>query len=59
MSDPYVYPETDVLINKAGIRDPAKLGQFERLMTAQRMLQLLPRTPITYAGCAEQAARFL
>jgi cell filamentation protein len=50
MSDPYVYPETDVLINKAGIRDPAKLEQFERLMTAQRMLQPLTRTPITYAG---------
>jgi fido (protein-threonine AMPylation protein) len=50
MNDPYVYPETDVLINKAGIRDPAKLEQFERLMTAQRMLQPLTRTPITYAG---------
>lgn len=50
MSDPYVYPGTNVLINKAGIRNPAKLEQFERLVTAQRMLQPLPRTPLTYNG---------
>ena len=50
MSDPYVYPGTDVLINKAGIRDREKLEQFERLVTAQRMLQPRPPTPITYDG---------
>ena len=50
MSDPYVYPGTDVLINKAGIRDREKLEQFERLVTAHRMLQPRPPTPLTYDG---------
>ena len=28
-ADPYAYPGTDVLRNKAGIRDPIKLERFE------------------------------
>lgn len=53
MSDPYVYPGTDVLINKEGIRDPEGLAQFERLMTRQRLEEPLPNMPLTYAGYCE------
>ena len=41
--DPYCYPGTDVLRNKAGIRDPARLDVFERLMYAQRAREGVPR----------------
>jgi cell filamentation protein len=48
--DPYVYPGTDVLINKEDIRDRDELEAFERLVTANRMEQLPRRVPITTAG---------
>lgn len=50
MSDPYVYSGTEVLINKEDIRDAEDLEQFERLMTAQRMREGLPKVPITADG---------
>jgi cell filamentation protein len=50
MSDPYVYPNTHVLINKEDIRDAADLEQFERLMTAQRLREGLPKVPLTADG---------
>ena len=50
MSDPYVYPDTDILINKAGIRNQEKLDRFERMMTRARLAEPLPEVPITYDG---------
>lgn len=48
--DPYVYPGTDVLINKENIRDPRELEVFERVMTANRMEHLPRDIPLTYEG---------
>ncbi|MGE0269582.1 MAG: Fic/DOC family protein [Candidatus Omnitrophota bacterium] len=50
MSDPYVYPGTDVLINKRNIRDADKLERFERLMSMKRLQEPLPDFPMTYEG---------
>jgi cell filamentation protein len=48
--DPYVYPGTDVLINKEDIRDRDDLEAFERVMSANRMEHLPQDIPITYGG---------
>lgn len=40
-SDSYVYPGTEVLHNKADIRDQAALDAFEADVTAVRMLELI------------------
>lgn len=46
MSDTiYCYPDSDVLINKMGIRDQAKLEEAERRLTMFRMSDLL-NTPV-------------
>jgi cell filamentation protein len=50
MSDPYLYPGTDILVNKEGIRDRDALEQFERIMTAQRISEGLPRVAISPDG---------
>jgi cell filamentation protein len=50
MSDPYVYPGTEILINKEGIRDQAELEAFERVMTAARLETLPVTVPLTKAG---------
>jgi cell filamentation protein len=50
MDDPYVYPGTEVLINREGIRDPDELVVFERLMTANRMETLPAVVPLTTDG---------
>ena len=48
--DPYVYPNTNVLINKENIRDYDTLEDIERVLTANR-LEFLPRdVPLTSAG---------
>ena len=39
-TDPYVYPETNVLKNLAGIEDPNRLQQFEAVSTAHRISEL-------------------
>ena len=39
--DSYVYPDTGVLRNKAGIRDQAGLDAFEADATAVRLLELI------------------
>ncbi|HEV2446691.1 MAG TPA: Fic family protein [Candidatus Sulfopaludibacter sp.] len=39
-SDPYTYPETDVLRNIPGIRDPRQLAAFEANTTAVRLIEL-------------------
>jgi cell filamentation protein len=53
MADPYVYPGTDVLINKESIRDQDELDAFERTMTLQRMSERLPKTELSAAGYRE------
>ena len=45
-ADPYVYPGTDVLRNKPGIRDAALLRAFEYEQTADRAAELVNK-PIT------------
>jgi cell filamentation protein len=42
-ADPYVYPGTDVLKNKAGLREEAVLRQFEYEQTASRAIELRER----------------
>lgn len=39
-SDSYVYPGSEILCNKAGIRDQSALDEFEADVTAVRMLEL-------------------
>lgn len=48
--DPYVYPGSDVLINKEGIRDADELRRFEAEITANRMEHLPRAFPVTYDG---------
>ena len=43
--DPYLIPGTDVLENKLGIHDPRELERAERLLTADRLVELA-REPI-------------
>lgn len=40
--DPYVYPGTSVLKNRAGIRDPILLDRYERNIVAQRTAEGVP-----------------
>jgi cell filamentation protein len=44
-NDPYCYPGTDVLRNRAGIRDRKELEKFEADATASSILELR-RKPI-------------
>jgi cell filamentation protein len=53
MSDPYVYPGTNVLRNKEGIRDADELVAFERMATANRIETLPEDIPITAEGYRE------
>jgi len=53
MSDPYLYPGTDVLRNKEDIRDAGELEAFERLATANRMETLPHNVPVTVEGYRE------
>lgn len=50
MTDPYLYPGINILRNKEGIRNKAELERFERLMTAERLSQPLPKVAISYDG---------
>lgn len=43
VEDPYCYPGTTVLRNRAGLRDQAALDAFELDMTTQRASEPLPR----------------
>jgi cell filamentation protein len=40
--DPYVYPNTQILRNKLGIRNAARLEYFERVHVAQRTAEDMP-----------------
>src|SRR5262249_52138554 len=46
-ADPYCYPETTVLINRAGLRDQAALSAFEAEMVSQRFREPLPPGRLT------------
>jgi cell filamentation protein len=50
MTDPYVYPGTEVLINKEDIRDHGELEAFERIVTAARMETQPTQIPATEDG---------
>jgi cell filamentation protein len=41
MKDPYIYQDSDVLINKAKIRDKDKLDEFENRMTNLALISLI------------------
>ena len=43
MSDPYVYPGTNVLRNKLGIQDESQLDLYERRLASQRSRQGAPK----------------
>jgi cell filamentation protein len=47
--DPYCYPGTDVLRNKAGLRSVDALGQFETAMTFARSEEPLPSGRLSVA----------
>jgi cell filamentation protein len=47
--DPYCYPGTDVLRNRAGLRDQAQLDAFEAVMVTQRLDEPLPTGRLTYS----------
>lgn len=46
MNDPYVYPGTDVLVNHFDIRDEARLGRVERLITVEAMVEIMRRPSV-------------
>lgn len=43
MKDPYVYPGTNVLINKLNIRNEIELEEKEKLLTLDRILEGIPK----------------
>jgi cell filamentation protein len=45
MSDPYVYPGTDILINKYSIEEQKPLHKIEGMLTGRRLLELM-KNPI-------------
>ncbi len=49
VDDPLCYPGTNVLINKADIRDQDELDQFEQLMFTTRAEEDLPAGELDYA----------
>ena len=49
MSDPYLYPGTDVLLNILNIRDQADLQQAEHRLSASRAIDGLPKGDFSYA----------
>jgi cell filamentation protein len=46
--DPYCYPGTTVLINRASLRDPAELEEFEAEMTSLRFREPFPGGRLSY-----------
>jgi len=45
MKDPYIYKDSDVLINKANIKDKDKLDEYENRMTNLTLISLI-KTPL-------------
>lgn len=50
MTDPYVYPDTHVLINRLDIRDPDELERLERLMSAAAAIRRPDTTDFSPKG---------
>lgn len=50
MSDVYLYPGTDVLINRLGIQDSNELAKFERIVSMQRARQGFLPIEVTTKG---------
>jgi cell filamentation protein len=48
-ADPYSYPGTSVLKNKLGLKDAARLAEFEAEITNQRAQEALPDGKLDYA----------
>lgn len=48
--DPYLYPGTDVLQNRFGVKDAKSLRAIEYELASQRMSEALPRVPLTSQG---------
>ena len=49
VDDPLCYPGTQVLRNKADIRDQDELDQFEQLMFESRAMERLPEGALDFA----------
>ena len=47
--DPYCYPNSEILVNRLGLRDQATLDAYEAMITAQRGEEPLPRGRLGYA----------
>jgi cell filamentation protein len=47
--DPYCYPNTEILVNRLGLRDQSRLDAYEAMITAQRGEEPLPRGRLGYA----------
>jgi cell filamentation protein len=47
--DRYCYPGTNILVNRLGLRDRARLEEYEAMITAQRAEEPLPRGRLGYA----------
>jgi len=47
--DPYCYPGTNILVDRLGLRDRARLEAYEAMITAQRAEEPLPRGRLGYA----------
>lgn len=45
-TDPYCYPETNVLINRFGVKDADSLSGFEAVYCQHRLVELFERQPI-------------
>jgi len=50
MSDPYVYPGTNVLKNRRDLRNHDDAAKFERLMSRERLTTSPPPANINYDG---------
>jgi cell filamentation protein len=44
VTDPYVYPGTDVLVNHFDVRDDDRLGRIERLVSFEAMVEIMRDT---------------
>lgn len=49
-NDPYVYPGSEVLINKEGLQDAERLSAFERELSSVRSIYIPTSFPITAEG---------
>jgi cell filamentation protein len=47
--DPYCYPNSEILVNRLGLRDQARLDAYEAMITAQRGEEPLPHGRLGYA----------